>query len=111
MNVSPFRHPRVPVGEADLIAWLVRAAPGDRLAYWRGHLAHDVWAPARRLPEVERRRLAGVGRLTWEMAARGWVHLVQLRHGEGDFTYLAVARPRSQRRPGLPLAIPMKEAA
>ena len=111
MNVSPFRSPRVPVGEAELMAWLVRAAPGDRIAYWRGHLAIDASPLASPLCSEHRIRLAGIGDLAWRMARAGWIHLLQLRHGPNDFSYLAVARPRSHRRSGLLLATLAKEAA
>ncbi|GGC63820.1 hypothetical protein GCM10011504_47530 [Siccirubricoccus deserti] len=89
----------------------MRAAPGDRFTYWRGHLARDVWHLAQRLSEPDRRRLASVGRLAWTMAERGLVHLVQQRHGEGDFSYLAVARPRSRRPTDTLMISLMQEAA
>lgn len=99
------------VAEADLILWLMRAAPGDRFAYWRGYLARDTWPLLERLPEVERRRLASVASLAWNLADRGWVHLVQQRHGESDFSYLAIARPRPRRESALVIPTLAQEAA
>jgi len=100
-----------PVAEADLIVWLTRAAPGDRFTYWRGYLARDTWPLLQRLPEAERRQLASIASLAWNLAERGWVHLVQQRHGDSDFSYLAVARPRPRRESALVIPAPIQEAA
>lgn len=87
-----------PISEADLVAWIVRASPGDRLTYWRGHLARDVWALGSQMREADRRRLARVGRLAWGLAEDGWVHLVQERLEPGIFAYIAIARPKRNRQ-------------
>ncbi len=86
-----------PISEAEVLAWLLQAAPGDRLIYWQGHLARDACPLAQRLPEEARRRLAGVGRLAWDLAADGRVHLVQRRFGPEACAYLMVARCRPRR--------------
>ena len=98
-----------PISEADLVAWIVRAGPGDRLTYWRGHLARDVWSLGSQMREADRRRLARVGRLAWGLAEDGWVHLVQERLEPGTFAYIAIARPKRNRQ--LPEAVSLPEAA
>jgi hypothetical protein len=84
--------PRTGIGKVDLAAWLLRALPGERIAYWRGHLAVDTGWDSK-LSAADRRRLIGAAGVAAKMAERGWVHLVQQRHGAGDSTYFAVARP------------------
>ena len=96
-----------PITEAALVAWLVRAAPGERIVYWRGFLAVDRWSPRR-----DRHRLCSVARLAWGMAEKGWVHLVQQRVAPGVFDYIAIARPRKLPRPRFAPAIHrLQEAA
>jgi hypothetical protein len=77
-----------PLTEIDFLGWLGQAMPGERLIYHRGLLAFDRYD----------RSHQGLSRLAdrahWA-AARGFVHLVQRRHGMDDFSYLAIARERA----------------
>jgi hypothetical protein len=73
-------------------AWLVRARPGERLEYYRGHLGIDRVNGTSSLKEGERRKLAAVADHALALAGRGELHLVQERHGDGDYSYSAVAR-------------------
>jgi hypothetical protein len=91
-RLAPAAH-HAAIGKADLAAWLLQAVPGERIAYWRGHLAFDAGWDSK-LSTADRRRLLGVAGAAAAMAQLGWVHLLQQRHGSGDCTYLAVARPR-----------------
>jgi hypothetical protein len=84
------------IDSAAFTAWLLRAEPGERLTYWRGYLAVDASPLASQLSGEERLRLEGVSDLAWRMAQKGWVHLLQQRHGAGDFSYVAVLRPQAQ---------------
>jgi hypothetical protein len=81
-----------PIDEAAFTAWLQRAEAGERLTYWRGHLAIDASPLASRLRGDDRERLGRIGRLAWNMAQKGWLDLLQQRHGAGDFSYVAVRR-------------------
>jgi hypothetical protein len=85
---------RPQIGEAELLAWFLAASPGDRIAYWRGHLAIDLAPTASSLGQSERRRLRGLKVLALSMAETGLLHLVQQRLGPDDYLYLAIARPR-----------------
>jgi hypothetical protein len=85
---------RPQIGEAEMLAWFLAASPGDRIAYWRGHLAIDLAPTASPLGHSERRRLRGLKVLTLSMAETGLLHLVQQRLGPDDYLYLAIARPR-----------------
>jgi hypothetical protein len=69
--------------------WLLRARPGDQLAYHRGHLVWDR-SPASGLPEPRRHALARVADAALAAADRGLVHLAQRRFGPFDFMYLAI---------------------
>jgi hypothetical protein len=82
--------------EVDFCAWVGRAAPADTLEYYRGLLSVDTELDPFSAPERKAlRRLAR--RAVWASDV-GLVHLVQRRNGPGDFSYLAVRRPR-QRAP------------
>ncbi len=85
---------RPQIGEPEMLAWLLAASPGDRIAYWRGHLAIDLAVTASPLGDSERRRLRGLKVLALSMAETGLLHLVQQRLGPDDYLYLAIARPR-----------------
>lgn len=77
-----------------LAAWFAAASPGDRIVYWRGHLAEDLWQPGSSLSDHERQALAEVASYAWRLSERGLAHLAQRRRGEDDFDYLLEVRPR-----------------
>lgn len=90
------RIPRPRVSEIELCAWVAQAEPGAGLEYHRGYLALDRtgFGPLGDTPE--RAALGLLGSRAHDLAERGLVHLVQHRHGTGDYSYIAVARPRSK---------------
>lgn len=96
MSVVPFAAPGpVPrLTEIELCAWLAQAEPGAILEYHRGYLALDRTAFGRFGGTPARAALAHVGSRAHDLAERGLVHLVQLRHGADDYSYVAIARPR-----------------
>ncbi len=92
---TPVHRPTVPMlDEAALMAWLGTAASGDRIEYWRGFLAVDASAIASKLEADDRRQLGRVAARAFRLAEQGKAHLVQRRHGEADYSYLLVVRPR-----------------
>ena len=97
MNNRNTARPTTPpaLTEPEFCGWLGAATPGDTLAYHRGALALDIQPYGSRLAPADRRELARLARRAFWAAERGWVHLVQRRHGPDDFSYLAIARPRS----------------
>ena len=93
MTSARLRRPqaRPPISVAVLSGWLARAKPGERLEYHRGFLALDrIKGPSRE--EAERLKLAAVAGYALALADRGKLHLLQERHGNGDYSYWAVAR-------------------
>lgn len=103
-------HP-LSVDKAAFTAWLLRAEAGERLTYWRGHLAIDASPLTSQLRGEDRLRLGDLSDLAWRMAQKGWVHLLQRRHGAHDFSYVAVARPRPQVQATTPRLALTKAAA
>lgn len=92
---TPLYRPSAPMlDEAALMAWLGAAASGDRIEYWRGFLAVDASATASKLEADDRRLLGRVAARAFRLAEQGKAHLVQRRHGEADYSYLLVVRPR-----------------
>ena len=87
-----------PLTESALTAWLGAAASGDRIEYWRGFLAVDASATASKLEPDDRRQLGRVAARAFRLAQQGKAHLVQRRHGEADYSYLLVVRPRPRSR-------------
>lgn len=115
-TIIDLRTAEPPLTETMFCAWYGSAAPGDRIVYHRGFLAIDVSPLTYKLPDAERRTLLRVAERALQLAEDGLVHLVQRRMGEGDFTYLAIARPRPRNRRGalasvLAIAQPMGVAA
>lgn len=70
-------------------AWLARAEPGAVLEYHRGLLVFDR-SPVSELGEDERRLVVRLADAALSVADDGLVHLVQRRHGDFDFSYLAI---------------------
>ena len=73
-------------------AWLTRAKPGERLEYYRGLLALDRVNGTSSFREAERRKLTAVADHASALAGQGTLHLLQERHGDGDYSYWAIAR-------------------
>jgi hypothetical protein len=80
--------------EIGLCAWVAQAEPGAILEDYRGFLALDRTAFGRFADTPARAALSLLGARAHDLAERGLVHLVQLRHGTEDYSYLAIARPR-----------------
>jgi hypothetical protein len=80
--------------EIELCAWIAQAEPGALLEYHRGFLALDRTAFGRFAETPARTALSTLGNRAHDLAERGLVHLVQLRHGPEDYSYFAIARPR-----------------
>ena len=84
----------LPITEQHLVQWLAGAAPGEQLVYHRGFLAIDTAVTSSQLPPSRRQMLLRVASRVRDMSTRGLVQTVQRRNGDGDFTYLVVARKR-----------------
>ena len=84
------------LSEIELCAWIAQAEPGAVLEYHRGYLALDRTAFGRFADTPARAALAQLGSRAHDLAERGLVHLVQLRHGAEDYSYFAIARPRRE---------------
>jgi hypothetical protein len=80
--------------EAALTAWFSAAAAGDRIEYWRGYLAIDANPTGSTLEPDDCRQLGRVSARAFRLAEQGKAHLVQKRHGDADYSYLLVVRPR-----------------
>jgi hypothetical protein len=100
-----------PLTEEALCRWLGTAVPGASIPYHRGFLARDTAAALQLLPEPERVALMRLAGRAWKLADAGLAHLLQRRHGDGDYEYLIVARPRPRRAQPQLLARLLKEAA
>jgi hypothetical protein len=82
----------LPMTPDDFCSWVAKAMPGDVTVYHRGHLGRDRCRSTTDLAERDRRRLVALAQQALLVAEDGRVHLVQRRHGEGDYSYFAVRR-------------------
>ena len=87
--------PKQRLSETVFCAWLGQAYPNEPLIYHRGLLAMDASHDSEAPKTDARRELARVARRARWAAEQGLVHLVQRRNGPDDFTYIAIARPRT----------------
>ena len=105
MNVaaqSPCTAPAQPPPGLSLImdktsfdAWLRAGHPGSRITYYRGHLIVDR-EPRCSDPNGETRtQLNRLATRALRAAEQSLVHLVQQRHGDGDYSYLAIKAGRA----------------
>jgi hypothetical protein len=72
-----------PLEVRDVVEWLFKAEPGQKLEYHRGYMFG---------PERKKTRLSEIRRIVWESYESGIVTLVQKRHGDCDYSYIAVAK-------------------
>ena len=98
---AAIRTPAFVVDKAGFEAWLQTARPGSLIEYHRGQLCvdrqHKVNAP-RNTPENKARDvLHELATRALRASERGLVHLVQRRHGDGDYTYFAIKSRPSMR--------------
>lgn len=84
------------VSEIDLCAWLSQAAPNDALEYHRGFLVLDIDPRITGFSNGERLELIALANRARWAAEKQLVHLVQRRLGDSQFSYLAIARLRSE---------------
>ena len=86
--------PALIIDVADFEAWLQTALPGSLIEYHRGHLCVDrrqkFAAPDNTPKNKARAVLHDLATRALRAAERGLVHLVQRRHGDGDYSYLAI---------------------
>ena len=92
--------------EIDLQAWAARAAPGDVIEYHRGHLAQDRNRSPSGLSRAACIHLDRTANVALAMEAAGQVLLVQRRHGDGDYSYLAVIASQ-QKQTARPMSRPI----
>ena len=86
--------PQLLVTEPSFLRWLAGAKPGESLVYHRGVLIIDRLALGSRLSRQDALVLDRVAKAAMAAAESGRVHLVQRRHGDGDYSYIMVARGR-----------------
>ena len=85
-------HAGVPLSVAAFRIWLARATPGERFEYYRGRLGIDRVKGTSSLSEPQRRKLNAIADYALALAGLNRLHLLQERHGDGDYSYYAVAR-------------------
>lgn len=110
-KITPLAPVRLRYTEIELCGWLGQASPGDTLQYHRGYLAIDRDPIHERLPKKDREELGRLSDRAHWAAERGLAHLLQRRHGECDYSYLIIARPRSKAAAATILATLEQEAA
>ena len=87
----------LPVTPDYFCGWLAIAMPGSSTVYHRGHLGRDRCRSTTTLSERDRQMLIALARQAMLAAAGGRVHLVQQRHGDGDYSYIAVKKSHRER--------------
>jgi hypothetical protein len=85
------------VSADDFCGWLAMATPGSATVYHRGHLGRDRCRSTTALSERDRQELIMLARQALIAAEDGRVHLLQRRHSDGDYSYIAVKSHRRLR--------------
>jgi hypothetical protein len=88
----------LPMTAADFCSWVAKAVPAGTTVYYRGHLGRDRCRSTTPHSERDRQTLIALARQAMRAAEDGRVHLVQQRHGDGDYSYIAVKRSHRERR-------------
>jgi hypothetical protein len=87
---QPIARFEVPIGENGFVDWLIDAEPGNAIAYYRGHLAHDRMPSSKVLIPHARHELHALAKRVMAACKQGLVIPVQKRLGPEDFLYLVV---------------------
>lgn len=83
--------------------WLATAQSGQPVEYYRGLLLHDRMPSSTTLQPRDRIALVALAKRAAQAAADGRVLLVQRRHGDADYSYIAVRARQLSRRNDLHL--------
>ena len=70
--------------------WLNKAKKGDRVTYYRGYLVEPLLQPIS--PTVDRDRVTRLGKEVLKTYDANLVSLVQKRHANFDYEYMAVRK-------------------
>ncbi|MGE3718077.1 MAG: hypothetical protein AB7G07_06745 [Bauldia sp.] len=90
--------PNVAMDAKGFLRWLSEATPGQSVVYFRGFLALDTASFSGRVTEEVRNQLVALASEVMAASNGRQVHLLQRRHGYGDYSYIAVARSRHTAR-------------
>ena len=88
------------ITEEAFCSWVGKAMPGDRIEYHRGHLLIDRSRTLGPFSETDRRELSAIANRALALAEQGRLCLAQKRHGDCDYSYIAIIgrRPPTPRR-------------
>lgn len=91
-NTNEFVRPpaSLSIREREFCSWLGKAEPGERVEYHKGLLATDRVRGMSSLGEKARRELCSLANRTQRLAEQGALILTQERHGEADYSYIAI---------------------
>ena len=94
--VAPQPGPEPVIDAAAFAAWLRAVHPGSRITYHRGLLSVDRQQRPHAPHDPARAELNRLADRAMRASEQGLVRLFQKRHGDADFSYLAI---RVRRRP------------
>ncbi len=98
---APIPGPRTPsliIGVAGFEGWLRAAHPGSRITLHRGHLSVDRQQRPHVPHDPARDELNRLADRAMRASADGLVHLFQKRHGDADYSYIAIRARRTPPR-------------
>ena len=104
---QPIARFAVPLDENAFVDWLIGAGPGDKLVYYRGHLAHDRMPSTEALDGQSRITLQAVANRVMAAASQNLILPVQKRIGPEEFLYIAVKALPSRVGSACRAAIPL----
>ena len=85
--------PGTNTNEVTFCSWLAQAAPGDALEYHRGFLCLDRGGIESVRKSKKADALDQLADRAFDLAERGFIHLIQRRVAPETFSYIAIARP------------------
>ena len=80
------------IGKKRMDEWLIKAPKGARITYYRGYLCDPWLQPYDRVKHEDHPKILRFQRYVLEQYENNKVTLVQKKHGDMDYEYMAINR-------------------
>jgi|TARA_R100000008_G_C3552225_1_gene151111 hypothetical protein len=80
------------IGKKRLDEWMKKAKTGDKITYFRGYLCDPWLQPYDRVKHEDHPRINRFQKYVYDLYEMNKITLVQKRHGDWDYEYMAIKK-------------------